>query len=388
MKHLIEQEKYCTGCGACIEICPTEAITLKMDALGRKVAYIDKNKCIDCGSCVRKCHAISKIPDYQPLKCFAALAKDDDIYQSTSSGGLATIFGQEVIKKGGCVYGAAFKAPDQVEHIRVDELTELDRLKGSKYVLSKTESVFNFVLNDLKRGLPVLFVGTPCQVAALLLFLPKKFSNLITVDLICHGTPPQTYFSQHLNCIVKNKKADNVSFRVKNWALRVQDEEKILYERSSDEDYYFSAFLKGLIFQAPCYECKYAKLQRCADITIGDFWGIGRNNLPDKYKSIVLINTPKADTFWETVQDSLHFEQRDVNEGAAGNSQLNAPSPKPDNRMIFEKVYIAKGFHAALLASGIVKECNNNMLNHKKQRFVLGCKRFIKRIINWDGGKK
>ena len=388
MKHLFKHENNCTGCGMCAEICPVGAIALKSDDLGRFVATVDKNKCIDCGLCTRKCHAMNKLQEKHPLKCFAALVQDDEIYHSTSSGGVATAFGKEIIKSGGCVYGAAFKAPNQVEHIRVDNLTELNRLKGSKYVLSRTEGIFQSVLRDLKYDLPVLFVGTPCQVAALLSFLPKEFPNLITVDLICHGTPPETYFSQHLEHTVKNKTINNVSFRVKDYLFRVDGEDEILYQRKSDEDYYFSAFLKGLIFQEPCYSCKYAKLQRCSDITIGDFWGIGKNNLPDKYKSIVLINSPKADAFWTTSQHTLLFEQRDVAEGAAGNSQLNSPCPKPCNRLIFEDAYKSSGFYAALVASGVVKECDKNLWNHKKQYIVLSFKNFIKKMLKWDNRRK
>ncbi len=43
-------ETICTGCGACMDACPVEAIQL---VAGR--ARIDDALCIDCGSCARAC---------------------------------------------------------------------------------------------------------------------------------------------------------------------------------------------------------------------------------------------------------------------------------------------------------------------------------------------
>jgi len=46
----IDPEK-CTGCGSCVDICPTEAIKLNDDGK----AEVDPEKCGDCGACVDEC---------------------------------------------------------------------------------------------------------------------------------------------------------------------------------------------------------------------------------------------------------------------------------------------------------------------------------------------
>ena len=45
----IDEEK-CTGCGACVEVCPVEALKLVDDK-----AKVDPDVCIDCGTCVDEC---------------------------------------------------------------------------------------------------------------------------------------------------------------------------------------------------------------------------------------------------------------------------------------------------------------------------------------------
>lgn len=57
MKHsVVLNEERCTGCTACVKVCPTEAIRVN-----RSKAVIYSDRCIDCGRCVSVCphHAYS-----------------------------------------------------------------------------------------------------------------------------------------------------------------------------------------------------------------------------------------------------------------------------------------------------------------------------------------
>ncbi|PNX46639.1 MAG: ferredoxin [Thermoplasmata archaeon M9B1D] len=45
----IDLEK-CTGCGACVDTCPVDALKLENDK-----AVVDPETCIDCGTCVDEC---------------------------------------------------------------------------------------------------------------------------------------------------------------------------------------------------------------------------------------------------------------------------------------------------------------------------------------------
>jgi Fe-S-cluster-containing hydrogenase component 2 len=43
-------EETCTGCGACVEVCPVDAIKMEEGK-----AVVNSEECIDCGSCVGEC---------------------------------------------------------------------------------------------------------------------------------------------------------------------------------------------------------------------------------------------------------------------------------------------------------------------------------------------
>jgi NAD-dependent dihydropyrimidine dehydrogenase PreA subunit len=47
----VVDENKCIGCGACVENCPSEAISLN----DQGIAVVDKEKCTGCGKCAKAC---------------------------------------------------------------------------------------------------------------------------------------------------------------------------------------------------------------------------------------------------------------------------------------------------------------------------------------------
>lgn len=142
---------------------------------------------------------------------------------SSSGGAFPTIAAayNELTGENLVVYGAAFTADFEVKHVRVSYNDGLSRLYESKYVQSDISNALIPITEDLKKRKPVLFIGTPCQVFSIKKQLESKgveTDMLLTVDLICHGTPQRRLWSDYVELIQKrsNSVIKKLSFRYKN----------------------------------------------------------------------------------------------------------------------------------------------------------------------------
>lgn len=342
----------CTACHACYNVCPNDCILFKVNENGFILPSVDESKCIDCGACCRVCPNISRVSFNKPDLVFAAIAKDENDYKTATSGGIATTFSKYILSKNGIVYGAAIDSDLKVRHIRVDSISQIDRLKGSKYVQSEIGNCFKFVQSDLKEGKIVLFIGTPCQIAGLRNYLGKEYSNLYLVDIICHGVPPYKYLLEHIESI-SDENIDSISFRKDNsFMFELKKGNHTIYEREYFNDLYYVGFLRRLIYQDACYECKYASINRCSDITIGDFWGFDEKKKSfivshSHGLSAVFINNAKGKKLFQACSEYLLYQVRELEEAVKGNKQLRHPSVVHKNRNKFLKLYQKKGFEKA-----------------------------------------
>lgn len=355
MEYVCKAEE-CYGCHACYNACPKHAISMQEDSFGALIPVIQQGKCIDCGLCQRVCPALNESRFATPQQVNAAIAKDEVDYKASTSGGIATTFAKKVIEDGGVVYGATVMDDLTVQHTRASTMEELERQRGSKYVQSAVGDSYRKVKQDLENEKAVLFVGTPCQVDGLHLFLERDYEKLITVNLICHGVAANRLLREHIRGIVGIDDEGKYSFRDgEGYVLTIKNHCGILYKKAFYEDLYYCGFMRKLFFRSTCYTCKYAQKQRVGDITIGDFWGF------DKTKpfvsdtpyglSVVLVNTPAGKRFFDKCADRLLYQERDLDEAVAGNPQLRYPSQKHRNYRRFRKLYKKFGFQKAAIRS-------------------------------------
>ena len=326
MNHIVINDKYkCCGCGACLQKCPKKAITLEYDKEGFWYPHIDKEKCVDCGLCIKVCHLLSD--NYNPNETetkasYCAYNKSDEIMKDSSSGGIFWLLVEYALSKGGVVYGAV--AEDfNVFHRRGETAEECVAFRKSKYLQSDTKNTYVEAQADLKAGRFVLYSGTPCQIAGLYSFLGKKYDNLITCEVVCHGVPSRAAFDKWLDELTqKNNGIRPVSMvwrdKVQGWGpnrITYAFEDGHTWTCTSRDNLFQKGFLNNLYLRPSCYECKYARLPRIADISLADFWGYkGELKIVNDNKglSIVILSSESAVKIFKVISCKMVKKTEDI----------------------------------------------------------------------------
>lgn len=364
----------CTGCGACSASCPKKCIEMKENIIGHLYPQIDENLCINCGRCRNVCPVNGSLPGSTSLKVYACWSNNEAIRQNATSGGLATVLSRYIISQNGIVYGSAL-TQDGIKHIRATCVDDLERLQGSKYVQSPIYEMFFPLKQDLENGKSVLFIGAPCQCASIRSFLDKDYDNLYVVDLICTGTPPQKLLWEHLE--YADNLPDGIRFRDETGTrLTVTEDDSITYQKPVYADYFLMGFSKHLYFRQSCYTCAFASDARYSDITLGDFWGLGKkipfNKNTKDGVSVLFVNNHNGQDLFNKINDSIFFEERTIAEAAEGNPRYISPSAPHQNCKKFISLYEQKGFRAALKAS---------LKKERFKYFLYRRKAFIKKLL-------
>ena len=341
----------CSSCGACANVCAHRAIIMRLDMEGFYRPVINADQCVQCGACERACPWTNPVsnPNFasDAPRTVAAFAKNESIRMESSSGGIFTVLAEKILDDGGVVIGVSQLESTKFGHIIVDNKADLFKLRGSKYVQADAGMIYREVRALLKAGKKVLFSGTPCQVAALYAVLGKAATtaDLTTVDIVCHGTPSVKVFEKYIAEIEKDKLAHVLStrFRDKRNGWRLYSMTSSLNTISGDcfqisktlrEDKFMRVFLQNICLNMSCADCKYGKLPRIADITLGDYWNIAsvHPEMDDnRGTSVVLLNTDHGKALFDSVADKVIHCESNVEYAIAGNPCIvrsSKPHPK------------------------------------------------------------
>ncbi|MEI8374854.1 MAG: Coenzyme F420 hydrogenase/dehydrogenase, beta subunit C-terminal domain [Planctomycetota bacterium] len=357
------QQDDCTACEACVSVCPVNAIGMVTNEKGFLFPVINDDQCIHCGLCQKACpaNATECIPGNSIEKTvYAAWIKDAHVRSESSSGGLFSAIAQSVLDEGGVIFGARWTNEFAVVIDYCTDAEGLKKFRGSKYVQARTNDSYLKAKKFLEDGRKVLFSGTPCQITGLTSYLGREYSNLITIDLVCHGVPSPMVFRDYLQFMEKqfNERIVRVFFRYKKpaWSscsVRI-DFERTTYVNSTTRDPYFIGFNDCYFLRECCHRCKYANLNRLSDMTIADFWGYRATiwRMRDFHKgcSLLIPNTLKGTRVFQTISRSgLIFEERSIDEAIRGNLSLIKPYAKAERSDAFWKDYLVlRDFGAAV----------------------------------------
>ena len=380
----INDKCMCCGCSACKNICPKNAIEMCEDEYGFKYPMINKDLCINCGLCEKICPIKNNTNKKEKnIYAYACYNKNINDRLNSSSGGIFILLAKYIIKQNGVVFGATFDKEFNVIHSYVENEDELFKLMGSKYVQSDIGDSYKKAELFLKENRCVLFTGTPCQIEGLKKYLKKDYEKLITQDIICHGVPSPIVWREYLKFQKKknyNNKIKNIFFRNKDrgwtsYRIKIIFENKV-YSNDLEKDLYMQSFLKNLCLRDSCYNCKFKKMYRESDITLGDYWGINKfhKNMNDnKGTSLVIVNSEKGKKIFDAISSYIIFSKTDLTNALKYNSSMIESIKKPNNRDEFINEINYSNFDL------IVKK----YVPPKKiiKRMILKSRKIVKRIL-------
>lgn len=366
----------CTGCGLCAVVCPKAAVTMQPDHEGFLQPVICTDQCVDCGLCLKGCPAHEEIPVLEESSYVCCIAADTQLLLKSSSGGVFGILANRFLEEGGYICGCVYDENMKPVHLLSDRAEDVRRMYGSKYVQSEVYGCLPMVKQALDEGRKVLFTGTACQIAALRSYLKKEYANLYTAEILCHGVPSPGLLQKYVAHLEKKLggKVLDVQFRNKErdgWGSEHRTCVVYRDKKGSVRKYrpllpaYFSAFFYGANLRRSCYQCQFAKPERIADLTLGDYWGSWRKYGKRFHEgiSVVGINSSKGRNLIKAVQeDSSFFEELTKEEAHWSNDNfthpVNCPAERQDfytgvktYRGLWKKAYLTRTYRKKTLQS-------------------------------------
>ena len=348
----------CTGCAACVNRCPKDAIRMEYDGEGFLHPVVDVEKCVNCGLCMRVCPAVHPAKLCPVPPAYAVWASDAVRLQS-SSGGMFSILAEYVLSKGGAVCGAAYSDDFmEVRHVWAESPRALGALRGSKYVQSDTGLTYRRVKELLDGGRMVLYTGCPCQIAGLYGYLGgRDHPGLLTADLVCHGANSVFAYQSFLREFSGGREIAKVDFRDKKlyaWSTPavVYLKDKTVKKSPWNESKWYEGFLNGVMTRQNCYACPYARAERVGDVTMGDCWGVREidKSLDDrKGTTLALVNSPRGREVFDAVRGGMKLcREIPLDQIRKFNGQLNRPMPQARERRFFFSHLERFGYHKSL----------------------------------------
>lgn len=372
----IEKNK-CTGCKLCSDICPESAIYYETDNYGFWYPKVNKELCTQCGLCLKKCPSFNQ-EFYKKKKepeVYAAWSKDYEVRCNSTSGGVFWEIARAFLKDGGAVVGCKWGTDwKSAEHVVAHSMKELEQLRGSKYIQSNTSGIYEQVKRELYKGKKVLFCGTPCQNAAMQMYLGKE-DNIYYFDFICRSINSPKAFSAYI-CELESQygaktKLVQLKDKKKGWqslASRVLFEsgEESLKDRT--EDAWVQGFIGNDLYTRDCcFECQYRGLPRkISDITVGDFWGIQGESAYDMFRgiSVVLVNTDKGKEILDKSFSNLFLRRKNIEDVLKGNFALLSDPKNTGKRDAFFNTLCEKGFTES------IEICTGKHIEEKKTKDI------------------
>lgn len=340
----------CFGCEACAQVCSKKAIHMAEDEEGFRYPQIDESACVNCGMCNKVCpYENMPIKSQEEKVAFGGYNKNETVRKESTSGGAFSAIVDTWCDENYVIFGAVADGL-KVYHSYITDKMDMGNLRKSKYSQSSIGSAYKDVKKFLAEGKKILFSGTPCQIAGLKAFLGNSNQdNLLTVEVICEGVPSPHFVRKYdewmqLKYGSKIKILDYRNKDDKKWDFEVMStllESGHYLKIDRWFNPFWSIWLNHLMSRPSCYECPFTTVERVADISLGDLWGV-HLYCPELYgqnsgASLIICNTEKGKEALALAKQELYGHELNFNTVLKYQSPMRKPIDKNPQREMFMK---------------------------------------------------
>ncbi len=280
----------CHSCGACAAICPTDAISFRESVGGHLFPTIDELRCTYCGLCFKVCAGKLVRPTFRQvlpgdpfegisLGTWVGKSRDVAVYAGGQSGGVVSQLLINLLESGEVDACAVVKMevgnPPRPEVFLAHTTEEVLKAQRSKYCpVPMLQSLREARLTDRRLAL----VGLGCHFHGLKLLqaMDADLSSIVKVKigLICAGALTLAAVDYLLGVAAPQPMNSRLVFRDKARTgypgdVTVEDDLGNVSIVPKSE----RMAIKDIFTPARCRLC-FDKMNVCADVTVGDPWGI------------------------------------------------------------------------------------------------------------------
>lgn len=389
--NMIDQKigKDCCGCKMCGDLCPKNAISFPIDNEGFWYPSVNRDLCVSCGLCVKKCPVLQETENKTAFSpdVYCAWIQDEDIRLKSTSGGVYYALAETMLNQKGFIAGCVFSDDwKSAKHIIGHTKADLEQIFRSKYFQSDTAGIYQETKKLLDQGEKLLFCGSPCQNAALREYLGREYENLVQCDFICRGINSPKAHQAHVRELEKRYGSPVEFFNFKNksegWTMlgllvTFQNGKRDFTNRNTSA--WTEGYIVSSLYMRPsCEHCRFKKIPRVSDISFGDFWGLdgGPENMR-KGMSAVMVNTEKGRKFYEQTLPLLHSEPQTLEKALSGNACiLNCPAYNHKKRKEFFRKVDTEDFSKL-----VFRLDRSTKLQRAVRKPFSAAKRFLKKIM-------
>ena len=360
----------CTGCGACLKVCPKGAIAFNKDNEGFPVPIIYDNNCIKCGLCERVCPVLNKPMTNRIRSAYAVQLLDKDTLAISTSGAVFSALAREIFKRKGIVYGCIWDKKYNAVVCKAENEEELMPMHGSKYVWSWAGDTFPEIKAYLNEGRTILFTGMPCQAAGLKGYLGKDYQNLYITTFLCGGAPSPLAFHEYLKTITKDVPYESLDFKFRDKekygvGINISYKGKTKTVRQNFvTNSYFYIYQTKVCHRLSCFHCAYRYEDRIDDLTFGDYWGVGKYHSEFNVRegvSAVFVNSEKGEALFDAIKDQIQVSETMIEDIAERNSLTLG-----EKRVAFTPPACREGFFQYLISEGWTAAERKYLYNSKR----------------------